>query len=118
VNKEPERTLTVTNESHLMGYDTITQTTDYTLTPISSVFSGVILHPREVQYEANNFIKTNTLYDGKTRLKVMLDAKEFIESGKTESITFDGTVWNVDGPPRPSDYLGLRFYYYPIVQVK
>lgn len=118
VNKEPVRNVTSVNNDVLVGYGPTSQPTNVTYTPVNQIFSGVVLYGNEGLTESNPFTKTNSLFDGKARIKVLNDARQYIESGKTESIVFDDTTWNIEGPCKVTNYLGLKFYYYPLVQVK
>lgn len=118
VNKEPLKTYTSVNENILPGYGPTSQVSNVSLTPVSGMFSGVILYGGENEYEQNTFTKTNVLYQGGARIKVLDDARRYIESGKTESLYFDETYWNIVGPCKVTNYLGLKFYYYPLNQVQ
>ena len=114
VTKEPIKTVvSVSNTiSPAYGYDDASQETNFTYTVQSGIYPSVIAY--------NNDQKTNELEEaknqvgqGRVRLKLEQDARDFIEDGrKTLRIEFDGKAYNTITFDAVHSFLGLKYFIY------
>lgn len=111
--REPVRQVTVDNTQYA-GYGESTQ--DFEYTPVSGVFLAQINH-------GNQSIKQTVsvpvgIPDGKTRIKVREDARNFINGGAVMNILVDGNLFNLSSDDGVRNYLGLQRWQYTLERVK
>lgn len=114
VFKEPIKTVVSLSNtiSPAYGYDDASQETNFTYTVQSGIYPSVIAY--------NNDQKTNELEEaknqvgqGRVRLKLEQDARDFIEDGrKTLRIEFDGKAYNTITFDAVHSFLGLKYFIY------
>lgn len=114
-HKEPQKTVNIINinNSPIYGYGETSQpTSSYTYTPVSGVYDcQVSLNADQKTVELEE--AKNQIGQGRIRIKVEKDAKDFIEDGrKMERIEFAGQSFNVITFDGVQDYLGLRYFCY------
>lgn len=119
VHREPKKTISNVNTSSYYGYDRNKSASDnITLIPQSSVFPCIVRHKTDKQ--ENQFIPESMIrvIDGDLRIKIEVDAKNYIEAETIKSIELDGQFFNLNSEPFSQNFLGLRFYYYDLGKVK
>jgi hypothetical protein len=116
VYKEPIKNITSVNETPVFGYPTDQLPDSVTYTPVSGVYKARIFYgsPDEDIVSLNSQIKNpNTT----ARIRVRLDAKDYIENGKTERITFDNKSWNVQYGFVVKRYIDESYYEYMMKEI-
>lgn len=114
VNKEPIKTYSVVDQPNF-GYGPVENTITYT--PVSGSFAAIIIYPKS---QDKKFFGETRSYipQGDVAIKVKPEAKNFIESGKTENIVVNGVTYNNISDFRIQDYYGLQFYYYDLKRLE
>ena len=118
VHKEPIKVVVDLNEDMFFGYDLPTETkpSNYSYTPVSGSFDAMISW---TPLESEPSPEINSSFpDGAVRIKVRQDAYSYIESGKTEKITFDSGNFNVKSEPAVARFLDSTFYVYYLQPIK
>lgn len=113
VFREPIQTIVVDN-SQYAGYGESTQNIDYNY--VSGRFLAKISHGNQTLKQHNNM--PIAIPDGKTRIKVRADARNFINGGKIVNILVDGQLFNLISDDGIRNYLGLETYAYTLERVK
>ena len=111
IYKEPKRVISSISESQLFGYGTSSNIVNYTFQTVSGTYSATIRYLNDKEGEVNQDINTR-IPDGKVRIKVQSDARNFIEDGKTEKVVFDGKSFNVVSEDIVKSFLGAEYYVY------
>lgn len=111
--REPVKQVMVDNNQYA-GYGESTQNIDYT--PVSGVYLAKISH-------GNQSIKQTVsvpvgIPDGKIKIKVREDAKNFINGGAIMNILVDGQLFNLTSDDGVRNYLGLQLWQYTLERVK
>jgi hypothetical protein len=115
--KEPTQTINQTSANPLVGYEeTSIQNSDVSYTPVSGIYSGQVIYARLTRQDNPRTIDNKIILNpNSTYIKVKRDARNYIKNGtKTEAISFDDTLWNIEGSEQVQDYLGLQFYYFEL----
>jgi len=120
--KEPTRTFTSDTTTNLSyyGYSKRQKELHFSNTHVSEIYNGI------VTYRGNQPANTigggdihHRFSDGDAEIKVESDARRFIkQNGKTLKITFDENTFNIVGDERVQNYLGLKFYIFPLKHSK
>lgn len=115
VLKEPIKTIIVSNttNSPVFGYQEESQSsTSYDYTTVTGQFLAQItvdLNQKTVELEEAK----NVIGQGKVRIKVKQDCRDFIEDGrKTEAIQYGGQTYNTISFDGLHDFFGLKFFTY------
>jgi len=118
VHKEPIKVVADLNLDMFYGYDVpYDKPTNFTYTAVTGTHYATIRYA-DFQKESEEPELNATLPLGTVRIKVKQDAMDFIESGKTEKITFDDQTFNVNSDLSVKQFLDSKFYVYhlrPIV---
>ena len=121
VFKEPTRTATsdTTTKLSYYGYTRKQKQIHFSRSHASGVYQGI------VTYRGNqeaNVLAGDVRYrfsDGDAEIKMESDARNFIkQNGKTLKLTFDSNTFNIVGDERVQNYLGLKFYIFPLKHSK
>tara|TARA_Y100000361_G_scaffold54576_1_gene47599 strand:+ start:141 stop:590 length:450 start_codon:yes stop_codon:yes gene_type:complete len=109
IHKSPKKVISQINESQLFGYGEAANPVNYTYTPQSGVYSAKISY---IENKANEYIQDfqSNIDSNLVRMKVQGDAKDYIESGTTENITFDDKTFNLLGDHMVKNFLGPSGY--------
>jgi len=110
--KEPIRVINnVTSNNSYAGYGETSNEIEFTYLPVSGVYSGIVSYYEDQQSEMGESIGNLFLGQGKIKVKIEQDARDFILNGsKTEAIDIDNNTFNKFSSERVQDYLGLKYY--------
>jgi len=100
----------------IFGYPSDQLPESVTYTPVSGIYKARIFYgsPDEDIISLNSEIKNpNTT----ARIRVRDTAKDYIENGKTERITFDNKSWNVQYGFVVKRYIDENFYEYMMKEI-
>ena len=121
VFKEPTRTFasdTTTNLSYY-GYTKRQKEIHFTNTHVSGVYNGIITYRGNQRADTMSDDVRFRFSEGDAEIKVESDARKFIkQNGKTLKVTFDDNTFNIVGDERVQNYLGLKFYIFPLKHSK
>lgn len=113
--KEPTKTIVTsnTNNSPIFGYTEESQPeTSFTYTTVTGVYDAQVtvdLNQKTVELEEAK----NMVGQGRVRIKVKQDCRDFIEDGrKTEAIQYGGQTYNAITFDGLQDFFGLKFFTY------
>lgn len=112
IHKEPKKIITTINESALFGYSDSSNIINYSYESVSSTFDATV---RYVEAARDDFFAKdlNSYIEGTiVRIKVQKTARDYIESGRTEKITFDSKNFKVVGNDTVKMFLDSTFYVY------
>ena len=109
IHKSPKKVISQINESQLFGYGEAANPVNYTYTPQSGVYSAKISY---IENKANEYVQDfqSNIDRNIVRMKVQKDAKDYIEEGTTENVTFDGKTFNLMGDHMVKNFLGPSGY--------
>tara|TARA_B100000287_G_C20636750_1_gene781933 strand:+ start:19 stop:468 length:450 start_codon:yes stop_codon:yes gene_type:complete len=109
IHKSPKKVISQINESQLFGYGEAANPVNYTYTPQSGVYSAKISY---IENKANEYVQDfqSNIDTNLVRMKVQKDAKDYIENGTTENITFDDKTFNLLGDHMVKNFLGPSGY--------
>lgn len=112
VHKEPTKTIATINQSALFGYSDSSNVVNYSYESVSSSFDATIRYieaGRDDSFagDLNSYIEGTLV-----RIKVQKAARDYIEDGRTEKITFDDRSFKVIGNDTVKKFLDSTFYVY------
>ncbi len=112
VHKEPTKTIATINQSALFGYNYSSNVVNYSYESVSSSFDATIRYieaGRDDSFagDLNSYIEGTLV-----RIKVQKAARDYIEDGRTEKITFDDRCFKVIGNDTVKKFLDSTFYVY------
>ena len=115
--KTPKKTVVDVDTSFLYGYGTPSNDTNYTLTPISGIFSGIVVYGSN---KPNDIIGDThiTVPDNKVKLKVEENARNYINNGKTEKIQIDDRSFFINSNDIKERFLTQNYYSYVLEDAK
>lgn len=112
VHKEPTKTIATINQSALFGYNDASNVVNYSYESVSSSFDATIRYI-EAGRDDNFAGDFNSYIEGTlVRIKVQKAARDYIEDGRTEKITFDDRCFKVIGNDTVKKFLDSTFYVY------
>lgn len=118
VHKEPIKNIIQQSQGQMLGYDENSNIEEYTYTPRSQNFDAIIRY---------NVAGENLPVDDELKIrfpkqfveiKVKPTARSYINTDRTEKITFDGKAFNVVSTDIVKNYQGLVYYLYYLVETK
>ncbi len=116
VFKEPIKTIDSIESTPFFGYpsDTLEESVSYTA--VSGVYKARVFYdaPNQDMTSQDTEIK-NPLTE--VKIRVQNDARNFIESGKTEKITFDNKSWNINYGYVVRRYVNESYYEYLLKEI-
>mgnify|MGYP003132409988 FL=1 len=120
--KEPTRTPTsdTTTKLSYYGYTKRQKEVHFTNTHVSGVYEGIVTYRgnQSADMVSEGDVR-HRFSDGDAEIKVESDARKFIkQNGKTLKLTFDESTFNIVGDERVQNYLGLKFYIFPLKHSK
>mgnify|MGYP003137439303 FL=1 len=109
IHKTPKKVISQINESQLFGYGEAANPVNYTYTPQSGIYSAKISY---IENKANEYVQDlqSNIDTNLVRMKVQKDAKDYIENGITENVTFDDKTFNLLGDHMVKNFLGPSGY--------
>jgi len=110
--KKPQIDPITPNESNLVGYGDSAQYPNITYTINSGIYPAIRMIKNDQPIIFLDEAKVTLIGQGKARVKVREDAKNFIENGPNERVVIDGMSFNFSNEKYPQNYLGLIFYIY------
>ena len=112
IHKEPTKTIATINQSALFGYNDASNVVNYSYESVSSSFDATIRYI-EAGRDDNFAGDLNSYIEGTlVRIKVQKAARDYIEDGRTEKITFDDRCFKVIGNDTVKKFLDSTFYVY------
>jgi hypothetical protein len=118
VHKEPIKTVTDLDLDMFYGYDVpYDNPNNFTYTAVTGAYYATIRYAdhqlEDLEPELNTAVP-----QGLVRIKLEAGGMNFIESGKTEKITFDNRTFNIVSDRSVKKFLDSTFYVYHLEQVK
>jgi len=109
VNKEPIKVITQNTTSQMLGYEENSNIIDYSYTPRNQTFDAVIKYNDKENLEENQEIKIKFV-DQLVEIYVKKDCADYINTDRTENITFDGKTFNVYSTSIVKHYQNNTYY--------
>ena len=116
IHKEPTKTLVNAPAPAFYGYGQPPQAQlqNFVLTPVSGIYPVVVNYEKKQNEIEIDEVK-NTNEDGKVRIKVEKNCRDFIEDGKkNEKFVVDGNTFNQITSDNVQSFLGLKYYLYTL----
>lgn len=113
INKKPLQTISDVNSNNtLPGYGPTPNEGVITYTPVYESFPCIALYdkppkPGEIFQEVKLGIS-----QGKVRIKVKRNARDYIVNGPNENVVLNEVVYNLVSEDGVQNYLGLIYYYF------
>lgn len=96
VNKEPIKNIVQNTTNQLLGYNESSNIVDYTYTPRNQTFDAVIKYYDRLRENLQEEVEIKLKFlDELVEIYVKKDCADYINTDKTENITFDGKTFNV-----------------------
>ena len=111
VYKTPKKTVADVNLSFLYGYGTDSNGDNYNFTPVSGVFSGLVVYGANVN-DQDLFQADIRLPDNNLRLKVTEEAKNYINNGKNEALEIDDEKYFIKSSDTKEIFLTNNYFIY------
>jgi len=118
VYKEPTKTVTDVNLDFMFGYDAESQSPNYTYTQRTGVYSATIKYIKSTSPDDPSQILSTELEDQIVRIKVNKTARDFIEDGRNQKVTFDNKSFEFMSNDTPKIFLGNTYYYYFVKEIR
>jgi hypothetical protein len=117
IHKEPKKVISQVNTSSLFGYGDPASSINYSYTPVSGVFQATIRYNLDQETERLADIPSQVSIGG-VFIKVQEPARNYINKGKTERITFDNKSFKVISEDANRSFLNSKFYVYKLESTK
>jgi len=117
VHKEPKKVISQVNTSSLFGYGDPASSVNYTYEPVSGVFQATIRYNLDQETERLGDIPSQVSVGG-VFIKVQETARDFINKGKTEKVTFDNKSFKVISEDANKSFLNSKFFVYKLEATK
>ena len=117
VHKEPKKVISQINTSSLFGYGDPASSVNYTYQPVSGVFQATIRYNLEQETERLGDIPSQVSVGG-VFIKVQETARDFINKGKTEKVTFDNKSFKVISEDANKSFLNSEFFVFKLESTK
>lgn len=117
VNKEPIKNIVQTTTNQMLGYDENSNIVDYTYTPRYQTFDAVIKYTDKQNLEENPEIKIK-FPDEPVQIYVKQDCANYINTDRTENITFDGKTFNVFSTSIVKHYQRNTYYVFYLKETR
>ena len=120
--KEPTRTVSSDMNTNLSyyGYTKRQKEQHFTSTHVSGIYKGIVTYRGDQSADVLSEGEVRQRFsDGDAEVKFESDARTFIKkNGKTLKIKFDQNTFNIVGDEKVQNYLGLKFYIFPLKHSK
>ena len=117
IHKEPRKVISQVNTASLFGYGDPASSVNYSYEPVSGIFSATIRYDMNQETERLADIPQNISL-GNVYIKVQEGAKNYINKGKTEKITFDNKSFKIISEDANKSFLDSKFYVYRLEATK
>ena len=117
VHKEPRKVISQVNTASLFGYGDPASSVNYTYEPVSGVYSATIRYDMNQETERLADIPQN-ISMGNVYIKVQENARDYINKGKTEKITFDNKSFKIISEDANRSFLDNKFFIYRLEATK
>jgi hypothetical protein len=117
VHKEPKRVVSQVNTASLFGYGDPASSINYTYVPVSGVFDATIRYNLDQDQQRLGDIPQDVEV-GEVFIKVKENARNYINKGKTEKITFDNKSFKVTSLDANRSFLNSKFFVYKLESTK
>jgi len=119
VYKEPIKVLADLNSDMFFGYDLPFEAkpANYSYQIVSGSYYAMVRYADDMSSEDTHELNSS-IPEGQVRVKVQVDAFNFIESGKTEKIMFDDKNYNLVSESSVAKFLDSTFYVYHLREIK
>jgi hypothetical protein len=111
IHKEPIKNIVQNTTNQLLGYEENSNIVDYTYTPRNQTFDAVIKYNPTDNLEENPEIKIKFI-DQLVQIYVKEDARDYINTDRTEKITFDNKIFNIHSTSIAKHYQNATYYMY------
>mgnify|MGYP003133122733 FL=1 len=117
IHKEPKRVVGTINTASLFGYGDPAESVNYTYVPQSGIYSATIRYNLDQSQETLGDIPSY-VSEGGVFIKVQRDARDYINKGKTEKITFDNKSFKVISEDANKSFLNSEFFVFKLESTK
>lgn len=117
VHKEPKRVVDSVNTASLFGYGDPASSVNYTYVPQSGIYDATIRYNLDQAQETLGDIP-QYVSEGAVYIKVQREARDYINKGKTEKITFDNKSFKVISEDANKSFLNSEFFVYKLESTK
>jgi hypothetical protein len=117
VHKEPIKNIVQSTTNQMLGYQEDSNIVDYTYTPRNQSFDAVVKYNPIDNLQENLEIKIKFI-DQSVEIYVKEDAKNYINTDKTEKITFDGKTFNLFSTSIVKNYFDNNYYVYYLKETR
>tara|TARA_R100000008_G_scaffold86870_1_gene82225 strand:+ start:3683 stop:4123 length:441 start_codon:yes stop_codon:yes gene_type:complete len=117
VHKEPKRVVDSVNTASLFGYGDPASSVNYTYVPQSGIYDATIRYNLDQTQETLGDIP-QYVSEGAVYIKVQREARDYINKGKTEKITFDNKSFKVISEDANKSFLNSEFFVYKLESTK
>tara|TARA_Y100000593_G_C4249164_1_gene306243 strand:- start:464 stop:904 length:441 start_codon:yes stop_codon:yes gene_type:complete len=117
VHKEPKRVVDSVNTASLFGYGDPASSVNYTYVPQSGVYDATIRYNLDQAQETLGDIP-QYVSEGAVYIKVQREARDYINKGKTEKVTFDNKSFKVISEDANKSFLNSEFFVYKLESTK
>ena len=117
IHKAPRKVISQVNTASLFGYGDPASSVNYSYEPVSGIFSATIRYDMNQETERLADIPQNISL-GNVYIKVQEGAKNYINKGKTEKITFDNKSFKIISEDANKSFLDSKFYVYRLEATK
>jgi len=117
VHKEPKRVVSSINTAAIFGYGDPSSSVNYTYVPQSGIYDATIRYNLDQTQETLGDIP-QYVSEGGVYIKVQQEARDYINKGKTEKVTFDGKSFKVISEDANKSFLNSKFYVYKLESTK
>lgn len=109
IYKEPKKVIQQINLESVFGYGEFSTPANYEYIPVTGIFPAVIRYASDNEYKEVDSITSNIPF-GHATIKVKKNAREFINIGKTEKITFDDKTFELSSSDKVQRFLDSEHY--------
>tara|TARA_Y100000004_G_C8919154_1_gene414599 strand:- start:64 stop:504 length:441 start_codon:yes stop_codon:yes gene_type:complete len=117
VYKEPTKSVTDVDLDFMFGYDTESQSSNYTYTQVTGAYQATIKYIKSNVDDTSEILNTQ-IENQVARIKVNRSARDFIENGSNEKVTFDSKNFEFISNDTPKIFLGNTYYYYFVKEIR
>jgi len=117
VNKEPIKNIVQNTQNQMLGYEETSNIIDYSYTPRNQSFDAVIKYNPMDNLKEDLEIKIK-FTNQPVEIYVKEDAKNYIDTDKTENISFDGKIFNIFSTSITKHYQNNTLYVYYLKETR
>jgi hypothetical protein len=112
VHKEPIKKVIQNTTNQILGYQEDSNIVDYEYIPRNNTFDAIIKYTDSTDNLAIDPEVRLKFPDQLVEIKVKKDTKNYIDTDRTEKITFDEKTFNIVSTSVVKNYHGLIYYVY------